>query len=135
MNNCERASKELRDLQEDVENKRQILREIEKKEQVSLIILYMKFERSIYNVQYIYNNKIFDKSKLLTRQKQSFEERLKRQRDKHRQRIEESEDRIATLQKDYERIQEEMKEYELKAAEEKKLHDEIQEKVCNFFLF
>jgi len=70
----------------------------------------------------------------LTRQKQSLEERLKRQRDKHRQRIEESENRLATLQKDYEKIQEEMKEYELKAAEEKKSHDEIQEKVCGFFL-
>jgi hypothetical protein len=65
----------------------------------------------------------------LTRQKQSLEERLKRQRDKHRQRVEESESRLAILQKDYEKVQEEMKEYELKAAEEKRSHDEIQEKV------
>ncbi|GES92622.1 kinetochore protein Nuf2 [Rhizophagus clarus] len=100
-NNCDKAFKELRDLQEDVETKRQILREIEKKEQ------------------------------LLTRQKQSLEERLKRQRDKHRQRVEESENKLATLHKDYEKIQEEMKEYELKAAEEKRSHDEIQEKIIN----
>lgn len=38
-NNCDKAFKELRDLQEDVETKRQILREIEKKEQVCLMIL------------------------------------------------------------------------------------------------
>lgn len=62
------------------------------------------------------------------------EERLKRQRDKHKQRVEESENRLATLQKDYEKIQEEMKEYELKAAEEKRSHDEIQEKVMWIFL-
>lgn len=61
------------------------------------------------------------------------EERLKRQRDKHKQRVEESENRLVTLQKDYEKIQEEMKEYELKAAEEKRSHDEIQEKVMWIF--
>ena len=73
--------------------------------------------------------------KLLTRQKQNLEERLKRQRDKHRQRVEESENKLVALQKDYEKIQEEIKEYELKAAEEKRSHDEIQEKVRNFIFF
>jgi hypothetical protein len=45
-NNCDKAFKELRDLQEDVETKRQILREIEKKEQVYLMILQMNVGKS-----------------------------------------------------------------------------------------
>ncbi|CAG8560875.1 6273_t:CDS:10 [Funneliformis caledonium] len=101
MNTFDRANKELRDLQDDVETKRQILREIEKKEQ------------------------------FLTRQRQNLEERLKRQRDRHNQRVEESENKIAILQQEYEKIQQEMNEYELKSAEERKLHDELHEKIVD----
>ncbi|CAG8799269.1 34387_t:CDS:2, partial [Racocetra persica] len=97
-NKCEKANKDLRDLQEEIENKRQHSRELQKKEQ------------------------------LLSRQKQNLEDRLQRQREKHKQRVIETEKKIEALQAEYDQILEDRKEFELKAAQQKKIYDETSAK-------
>ncbi|CAG8473030.1 9259_t:CDS:10, partial [Racocetra fulgida] len=83
-NKCEKANKDLRDLQEEIENKRQHSRELQKKEQ--------------------------------------------RQREKHKQRVIETEKKIEALQAEYDQILEERKDFELKAAQQKKIYDETSAK-------
>ncbi|CAG8627793.1 13817_t:CDS:10, partial [Dentiscutata heterogama] len=102
-NKCEKANKDLRDLQEEIENKRQHSRELQKKEQ------------------------------LLSRQKQNLEDRLQRQREKHKQRVTETEKKIEALQAEYDRILEERKDSENKAAQQKKIYDEMSAKCTDLF--
>ncbi|RIB11405.1 Nuf2 family-domain-containing protein [Gigaspora rosea] len=102
-NKCEKTNKDLRDLQEEIENKRQHSRELQKKEQI------------------------------LSRQKQNLEDRIQRQREKHKQRVIETEKKIEALQVEYDRILEERKDSELKAAQQKKIYDEMSAKCTDLF--
>ncbi|CAG8720224.1 18498_t:CDS:2, partial [Acaulospora morrowiae] len=93
-NKTEKANKDFRDIQAEVENKRQFSRELLKKEQI------------------------------ISRQKQSLEERTQRLREKHKQRMAEAEKKYTALQAEYEQILEERKEIEKKAADEKTIYNE-----------
>ncbi|CAG8435468.1 5742_t:CDS:2 [Diversispora eburnea] len=97
---ADKANKDFRDLQAEAENKRQFLREYVKKEQI------------------------------ISRQKLNLEERTQRLREKHNQRMAETEKKYTALQAEYEKILEERKEIELKAAEEKNIYNETLAK-CN----
>ncbi|RHZ75981.1 hypothetical protein Glove_208g25 [Diversispora epigaea] len=97
---ADKANKDFRDLQAEAENKRQFLREYVKREQI------------------------------ISRQKLNLEERTQRLREKHNQRMAETEKKYTTLQEEYEKILEERKEIELKAAEEKNIYNETLAK-CN----